>query len=125
MPPQKRPAATLPAEPKPKAKGKPVPPTWPPWIHRTAETLERGRAQLPPGAQVPEDHLPDLPSSLQGPVPFTKRLKQHLLYRYSERAVRAASFRPERFTEYCLGRPVQVADVHVSCRREPCVQACV
>ena len=87
-------------------------------MSRTAETLERGRAALPPGATVPEDQLPDVPSSFQtAKEQFTQRLKSHLLYRYSERAVRAASFRPERFTEYCLGRLVQVAHVHVSCER--------
>ena len=116
MPPRgKRPAEQ--AEPKAKAVGKPVPETWPPWIHRTAETIQRGRDAVPEGAQVPEDQLPDVPSSVQGPVQFTSRLKQHLLYRYSQRAVRATSFRPERFTQYCLGRPVQVLHMHVSCAR--------
>ena len=114
--PQKRPAATPKAGAKAKAVGKAVQDSWPPWIHRTAETLERGRALLPPGARVPEDQLPDVPSFVPkaGAGLVTERLKSHLLYRYSERAVRATSFRPERFTEYCLGRLVQVAHVHVS-----------
>ena len=88
--------------------GKAVPPSWPPWIARTAETLEKGRAALPKGVPVPQGLAPAVPSSQSVEHPFTQRLKKHLLYRYSEAGVRATSFRPERWSVYVLGRPVQV-----------------
>ena len=100
-------------EAKVQARAKPVPKSWPPWVWNTAATVEMGRKMLPPGHMTPAQALPDMPSSLGGSRTFTRRLKKHMIYRYSERAVRAASFRPERFTKYCLGRPVQVAAVHV------------
>ena len=86
---------------------KAVPESWPPWIHRTAEALDRGRAVLPPGQAMPQGPLPPgLPSSAESEV-HTQRLWRHLLYRYSERAVHAATFRPDRWAMYVMGRPVQ------------------
>ena len=108
-PPPRAPGAEAAARPElpPGPRGKAVPESWPPWIARTAETLERGRAALPKGTAVPQGLAPAVPSAMSRATPYTQRLKKHLLYRYSEAAVRATSFRPERWTIYCLGRPVQ------------------
>ena len=108
-PPPRGPGAEAAARPElpPGPRGKAVPESWPPWIARTAQTLERGRAALPKGTAVPQALAPAVPSAMSSTAPYTQRLKKHLLYRYSEAAVRATSFRPERWTVYCLGRPVQ------------------
>ena len=92
----------------PQPRGKAWPPSWPPWVHRTAETLNEGRAALPKSMSVPQGLTPPGPSSSSSEAPFTQRLTKDLLYRYSDEGVRFLGMRPERWTTYCLGRPVQV-----------------